>query len=134
MGKRRMELPPPLSEAQLEIMEIVWMQGETTVGDVWKTLGDRRAVSRNTVQTLMSRLDERGWLRHRTDGNTFFYRAAHPRQASQQQLVQNLVRSAFGGAAEGLVMTLLENGVSPEEARRIRQMIERAASEEDRTK
>ena len=131
MGKRRGKLPPPLSEAQIEIMELVWERGEVTVADVWKTLADRRSLTRNTVQTLMARLDERGWLRHRADGKTFFYRAAHPRQAAQRQLLDNLIRSAFGGAAEGLVMALLENGVSPEEAQRIREMIEKAAGEEE---
>ncbi len=133
MGKRRRKLPPPLSEVQLEIMEVVWERGEVTVAAVWKTLAERRNVTRNTIQTLMARLDERGWLRHRADGKTFFYRAAYPREAAQRQLVRNLVQSAFGGAAEGLVMTLLENGVSPEEAQRIREMIDRAATEEDRT-
>ncbi len=133
MGKRRRKLPPPLSEVQLEIMEVVWERGEVTVAAVWKTLAERRNVTRNTIQTLMARLDQRGWLRHRVDGKTFFYRAAYAREAAQGQLVRNLVRSAFGGAAEGLVMTLLENGVSPEEAQRIREMIEKAANEEDRT-
>lgn len=133
MGKRRKKLPPPLSEAQMEIMEIVWERGEVTVAGVWKTLAERRNLTRNTVQTLMSRLDDRGWLKHRADGKTFYYRAAHPQQVAQRQLVRNLVKSAFGGAAEGLVMALLENGVSPEEAQRIREMIEKAATEEDKT-
>jgi len=131
MGKRRQKLPPPLSETQIEIMEIVWEQGEVTVADVWKRLAERRSVTRNTIWTLMARLDERGWLRHRPDGKTFFYRAAHPRAAAQRQLVRTLVQSAFGGAAEGLVMALLENGVTPAEARRIREMIGKAATEED---
>jgi predicted transcriptional regulator len=133
MGKRRQKLPHPLSPAQIEIMEVVWENGEVTVADVWRSLVERRKVSRNTVQTLMTRLDERGWLQHRADGKTFFYRAAHPREASQRQLARNLVQSAFGGAPEGLVMALLEDGVSPEEAQRIREMIEKAANEEDRT-
>ncbi len=130
MAKRRAKLPPPLSEAQIEIMEIVWEKGEVTVADVWKALAERRSVTRNTIQTLMARLDERGWLRHRADGKTFFYRAAHQRAAAQRQLVRTLVQSAFGGAAEGLVMALLEDGVTPEEAKRIRAMIEKSANEE----
>ena len=133
MGKRRKELPPALSEAQMEIMEIVWEQDEVTVADVWKTLADRRNVSRNTIQTLMARLDERGWLRHRAEGKTFVYSAAHRREAAQQQLVGSLIESAFGGAADGLVMALLENGVTRAEARRIRKMIDAASAEEDET-
>ena len=120
-------LPPPLTEAQLEIMDIVWQRDEVTVADVWKTLAQTRDVSRNTIQTLMTRLDERGWLVHRADGNTFYYQAAHPRDAAQQDLVRKLIDSAFGGSAEGLVMTLLDSGVTPEEAARIRKRIQQAA-------
>ena len=35
---------PPLSEAQIEIMNVVWNRGEATVADVWKVLGSRRKV------------------------------------------------------------------------------------------
>ena len=47
---------PQLSEAQLEIMDLIWRAGEVTVGEVWKALARRRKVARNTVLTLMERL------------------------------------------------------------------------------
>ena len=59
---------PPLSEAQLEIMNVVWDRGEATVAEVWKALAARRKVARNTVQTMIARLEERGWLKRRGDG------------------------------------------------------------------
>ena len=46
----------PLAEGQLEIMEIIWKDGEITVGEVWKHLSARRNVARNTVQTTVQRL------------------------------------------------------------------------------
>ena len=39
---------PPLSEAQLEIMNVVWDRGEVTVADVWKALSAQRQVWRGT--------------------------------------------------------------------------------------
>ena len=42
---------PPLSEAQLEIMNIVWDRGKATVRDVWRALARRRPLARNTVST-----------------------------------------------------------------------------------
>ncbi len=118
---------PPLSEGQWEIMRAVWDGGEVTVADVWKALSARRRVARNTVQTLMTRLAEKGWLRSRADGNTYRYRAAVPRATAQRGLVRRLVDTAFGGSADGLVHALLDGrGVSPEEAARIRELIERA--------
>lgn len=121
---------PPLSEAQLEILNIVWDQGTTTVGEVWKILAERRPVSRNTVSTMVTRLEEKGWLRHRVVGGTFLYTATQPRQKVLPRLVHRLVDAAFRGSAEGLVLTLLEGGrLSAGEVERIRAMLDKAESE-----
>ena len=118
---------PPLSEAQMEIMNVVWDRGEATVADVWKALSARRKVARNTVLTMITRLEEKGWLSRDAEGHAFRYRAAVPREATLGTMVRRLVDTAFGGSAEGLVMALLHGrGVSKEEARRIRKMIDRA--------
>jgi BlaI family penicillinase repressor len=118
---------PPLSEAQMEIMNVVWDRGEVTVAEVWKALAARRKLARNTVLTMLSRLEEKGWLCRDEGGHAFRYRAAVPREATLGTMIRRLVDTAFGGSAEGLVMALLHGrGVSEEEARRIRAMIARA--------
>lgn len=118
---------PPLSEAQLEIMNVVWDRGEATVADVWKAVAARRKVSRNTVLTMLTRLEEKGWLSCDEEGHAFRYRATVPREVTLGTMIGRLVDTAFGGSAEGLVMALLHGrGVSREEARRIRTMISRA--------
>jgi BlaI family penicillinase repressor len=123
------ELPPALSAAQLEVMDVVWRRGETTISEVWQELAGRRKIARATVQTVMARLEEKGWLKHRDVGQAFLYSAAHQRDASQGQMVKELVDSAFAGAADGLVWALVHGrGLSSEEAQRIRQMIEEAES------
>jgi BlaI family transcriptional regulator, penicillinase repressor len=117
----------PLSEAQLEIMNLVWDRGEVTVAEVWKALSARRKVARNTVQTMMVRLEEKGWLHSLTEEHAFRYRAAVPREAVQGMMVRRLLDSAFGGSAEGLVMALLDGrGISRAEAQRIRALIQDA--------
>jgi predicted transcriptional regulator len=126
MSKSKDELPA-LSEAQLEIMHVVWDGGEVTVTDVWNVLAKRRPVARNTVLTLIDRLEKKGWLRRRADGQTHYYTAAAPRAATLGQVVHRLVDAAFAGSADALVLALLEGrGVSDEEARRIRQLIDKA--------
>src|SRR5882724_11291081 len=117
---------PPLSEGQWEIMQAVWDGGDVTVADVWKALSARRPVARNTVQTLMTRLAEKGWLRSRADGNTYHFRASIPRSKAIKGAVRRMVDTVFGGSAEGLVHALLSGGVSTEEAARIRELIERS--------
>jgi len=121
------EALPPLSEAQTEIMNVVWEQGEGTLAQVHAALSSRRDLARNTVQTQLARLVEKGWLLYRAEGKAFYYRATVPREAARSRLVQRLVDAVFGGSTEGLVMTLL-NGrrLSRQEADRIRALIERA--------
>ncbi len=121
----------PLSEAQQEIMEIVWKRGEVSVNEVRDSLAKHRAIARNTVQTLMTRMLEKGWLKYRTIGRAFLYSAVVPKKTSMGQKVKELVDSAFGGSAEELMSALLDyRGLTKEEADRIRALID--ASEKDR--
>ncbi|WP_165070829.1 BlaI/MecI/CopY family transcriptional regulator [Paludisphaera rhizosphaerae] len=118
---------PELSEAQMEIMGVVWDRGEATVADVWKVLSSRRRVARSTVVTMLTRLQEKGWLSCDDDGHAFRYRATQPRATTLNTIVSKLVDTAFGGSAENLVMALLHGrGVSKAEAAEIRRMIDRA--------
>jgi len=119
--------PTPLSARQIEIMNIVWVQGKVTVAEVWEAMSARRKVARNTVQTLMTRLEERGWLGHAEDGTAFRYFARRRREPTLRGMVEQMVDTVFAGSADSLVMALLEGrGVSPDEAERIRAMIEQA--------
>lgn len=117
----------PLSDAQREIMDIIWDRGEATVAEVWRQFSARRPVARNTVLTLITRLVDKGWLIAQRDRNAFRYRPALPREAAQAEEVRRLVETVFGGSAEGLVMTLLGGGgLAAEEAQRIRAMLLKA--------
>jgi len=119
----------PLTEAQREIMEVVWDQGEVTVTQVRDELAQRREVARNTIQTMIVRLEERGWLNHREEGRTFWYSADRPRTASLGAKVAQMVDRLFAGSPEEMVTALMEyRGLSSEEADRIREMIDAAES------
>lgn len=116
---------PPLSRAQLEIMNVIWDCGETSVGEVYEILSARRGIARNTIQTTMARLEEKGWLKHRQVANAFRYSPTVPRDKTVGQMASELVDKAFGGSLEGLVMTLIEErGLTVEEADRIRKLID----------
>jgi BlaI family transcriptional regulator, penicillinase repressor len=126
---------PNLSEAQREIMNIVWDNKEVGVAEVWRILSARRTVARNTVLTLITRLVDKGWLQSRRVGNAFRYTAALPREKSQAEEIRRLVDAVFDGSAEGLVMSLLEGGeLSPEQSERIRAMILKAGRKGGREK
>lgn len=119
----------PLTQAQREIMEVVWDRDEVTVTQVRDELAQRRDVARNTVQTMIVRLEERGWLKHREEGRTFWYSADRPRTASLGAKVAQMVDRLFAGSPEEMVTALMEyRGLSPNEAERIRAMIDAAGT------
>jgi predicted transcriptional regulator len=92
-------------------------------------LARARPVARNTVRTLLERMEEKGWITHREDGRTFLYSAAQPRQATIGQKVQQVIETVCGGSAEALVTALLDyRGLSPGELHRIRHMLAKARS------
>lgn len=124
--KRASELPA-LSESQLEVMHAIWDKGEVTLADVWVELNTRRPLAKNTVQTLLTRMVEKGWLTYRPEGNTFVYRATRERNAAHRQILNRLIDVAFRGSTEGLLLSLLEDQkLTPEQAQRLRELIDAA--------
>ena len=108
-------------------MEIIWDKGEVSASEVRRVLSRTRPVARNTVRTLLERMEEKGWINHREDGRTFLYSAAQPRQATIGQKVQQVIDTVCGGSPEALVTALLDyRGLSPDELDRIRQMLAKA--------
>mgnify|MGYP000353809834 FL=1 len=124
---------PPLSARQMEIMNIVWDRGQASVAEVWEIMAARRKVARNTIQTIMTRLEDKGWLGHVEQGGAFRYYARRRREPTLRGLVSHLVETAFAGSTDSLVMTLLEaRGVAEDEAKRIVALIEQAEQREAR--
>ena len=114
----------------MEIMNVVWDEGEATVAEVRAKLPSQREVARNTILTVMDRLVEKGWLLRDAAGHAHRYRAAVTREATRSAVVRRLVETTFAGSAEGLVMALLHGrGVSKQEADRIRAMIDEAEAQ-----
>lgn len=114
-----------LSAAEQELMEIVWNLGEVTAREARDALP--RDVARNTVRTLLERMEEKGWLTHREVGRAFVYRPARPREESIGRKVRELVDTVCGGSSEKLVAALLDyRGLKPGELERIRNMLDEA--------
>jgi len=118
---------PALSPAQQELMEIVWQRGEVSASDVGRALSSKRRLARNTVRTLLLRMEEKGWLTHREAGRTFLYSPALPREATIGKKVLELVDTLCGGSPETLMAALLDRrGLTDAEARRIRALLDKA--------
>jgi len=131
MSKAKSSERTPLSRSEREVMELVWDKKEARVLEITAALNLQRTIARNTVRTLMERMEEKGWLTHRVEGRSFIYAPTVPREESLGQRVLDMVDKACGGNPEKLMMALLQyRGLSDDEARRIALMIEEAKNKE----
>ena len=125
--QQRHDVTEALSPAQREIMEVIWEHGESSASRVREILSADRDVARNTVRTLMERMEAKGWLTHRVDGRTYLYSAAVPRKASIGQKVAQIVDELCGGQPDQLVNALLDyRGVNASELRKIQKLLDDA--------
>ncbi|MEO1619050.1 MAG: BlaI/MecI/CopY family transcriptional regulator [Planctomycetota bacterium] len=121
---------PSLTDAQIEVMQVVWDRKRVSVSDVWETLRNDREIARNTVLTVMDRLAKKGWLVKTVIGKMNFYEAAVGQQETLGRMISRLVDGAFSGSVDRLMLALLDTrGISTDEADRIEKMIHQSRKE-----
>ena len=77
-----------ISDAEWQVMKIIWMQGEQTSTDLIKVLAERFDWSKSTIQTLLARLVEKECLTRKKEGKSFVYSALLTLDQSQDLLLQ----------------------------------------------
>lgn len=88
---------PPITDAEWEVMNILWDQPNASAMDVSDALRDRKGWSPKTVKTLLARLVRKGVLKYREDGNRYVYTAAIPRQKYIKEESASFLERVFGG-------------------------------------
>lgn len=113
-----------LTEAELEIMHVVWKLGRATVRDVYEALRERRKVAYTSVMTLMNILERKGHLRKRQSERAYMYQPAKPRRQVVGAMVRDFLDRVFQGAAKPLVVHLVEHQrLSQEDLDEIRRLV-----------
>jgi len=114
-----------LTELQLEIMRVLWDREEATVPEVQRALAEERA--HTTVATLLTRLEERRLVAHRTEGRQYVYRASATEEAVRELAAAEFSEAAaplYDGDVAAMVSHLLAVApVSREELARLREVI-----------
>jgi predicted transcriptional regulator len=121
------------TDAELEILRVLWDRGSSTVREVQENLDGRRPVGYTTVLKLMQIMTEKGLLERDERERAHRYVPKATREQTQQRLVSELLDRAFAGSASSLVMqALASRRADPEELAAIRRMLEEIQQEEGR--
>lgn len=120
------------TEAELDILAILWEQGPCSVRYVNDKLNMTRRVGYTTTLKQLQIMHEKGLVSRNSDGRTHIYIAERDKEETQKQLLDRLLDSAFGGSASKLVMQALGNHKSSKkELDEIKELIKKI--EEDRS-
>ena len=122
---------PRPTDAELEILKVLWRRGPSTVREVFETLGESKTTGYTTVLKLMQIMAEKGLVVRDESERAHRYEPAAPEDETQRRLVGDLLRRAFDGEAAKLVMQALSTErASAEELSEIRRMLDELEGEE----
>jgi BlaI family penicillinase repressor len=117
--------PPRPTDAELEILKVLWRRGPSTVREVFDALSETRGAGYTTVLKFMQIMAEKGLVTRDETERAHRYKAALEEGETQSRLVGDLLRKAFDGSARNLVLhALSEERASAEELSEIRLMLD----------
>ena len=92
--------PPRPTDAELEILTVLWSRGPSTVRQVHESISRRKPTQYSTVLKFMQIMAEKGLVRRDEKQRAHIYEAAQPREWTQQRLAGDLLQRAFGGLGQ----------------------------------
>ena len=116
-----------LTDLQLALLSALWDRREATIAEVHESLRGRTKVSRKTVATLLSRLEKRGVVRHRTVGNEASYTATVSRRTVLISRMAAMLGAVFEAPVSGPAPHLVERGeLRAGDVARLRKLLRKA--------
>ena len=117
-----------LTEAELRIMEVLWVKGSCTVLQVqdWLTT----VLAYNSVLTTIRTLEKKGLVKHVKDGRAHVYQPLIGREDATRSEVRHLVARFFRDSHKALILNILQDdAIDNADLRRLREMLERSDGE-----
>ncbi len=100
-------MPPRPTDAELEILTVLWSRGPSTVRTVHEIISERKPTQYTTVLKQMQVMAEKGLLRRNDEQRSHVYETAQSREWTQRQLAGDLLQRAFDGSARTLLLGAL---------------------------
>ncbi|HEX4424964.1 MAG TPA: BlaI/MecI/CopY family transcriptional regulator [Terriglobales bacterium] len=114
-----------LTEAELRLMDVLWMKGPATVQQVLESLPKKQPLAYNSVLTTIRVLEKKGYVKHVKDGRAHIYMPLVGQREATRFEVRHLVNRFFKNSHELLVLNILQDqSIEAEELARLRLMLE----------
>ena len=100
-----------LSNLEHLVMDVLWERGSSTAEHVRLALVKKHFMKESTARTILKRLEEKGYVRHRVEGRTNVYSVAEPQSNVAARAVRRIIDRLYGGSVEGLLVGMVESEV-----------------------
>lgn len=118
---------PALTDAEAQVMAVLWHLGTASVSDVVAAMNETRAVTYSTVQTMLRILETKGYVTHDKVVRAFVYRPVVDKRQARRRALRHLVSRLFDGSPSLLVLNVLEDeDLDAAEREQLKKLIERA--------
>src|SRR5580658_10254631 len=122
----------PLSELEHLVMEVLWKRSQSTAEDVREALAGRHPMKDSTARTILSRLEEKGYVKRHVEGRTNVYRVSEPQRNLAVTTVKQIIDRLCGGSVEQLIVGMVDSELLDErELRRLAEKLARRKKEHD---
>lgn len=99
--------PQALTDLQLAILRVLWDRGSATAGEITDALKASRGLAQQTIATILSRLERRGIVKHKTRQRQYVYTAVLTEPQARHGMLSELTDRVFEGDVAALVSQLL---------------------------
>ena len=118
---------PALTDAEAQVMAVLWRLGTASVGDVAAAMNETRTVTYSTVQTMLRILETKAYVTHDKVARAFVYRPVVDERQARRRALRHLVSRLFEGSPSLLVMNVLEDEeIDPAEREQLKNLIRSA--------
>jgi predicted transcriptional regulator len=115
-----------LGDLQLAIMRVLWERDEATVAEVHAALEPERGLAPTTIATMLTKMEDKGVVAHRTEGRRFVYHPTVSEPEVQRAMLAELTERLFLGDVTAVVSQLLDGrDVDAAELAELRALISR---------
>ena len=114
---------PQPTQAELQILQVLWRKGSTTVREVHNELSSTHTTGYTTVLKIMQIMFEKGLLERDDTNRAHIYSAAVDQNETQGQMVRELVSKVFQGSTSKLVVSALHGRSSKKDIAEIRKIL-----------
>ena len=110
--------------SELEILQVLWERGPSTVREVHEALGNKRSIGYTSVLKLMQIMTAKGTLRRNEQQRAHVYEAVQPAEKTKRQLALDVLQRVFDGSASQLMLhALADRKASKEEVDELRRLL-----------